>query len=479
MTASFFPYLDATAQAELVASGQVRTGELVENAIDRIERINPAINAIIIPLFDKARAEATAAEGPFRGVPYVLKDLSLFSKGDPYVAGVSGLKKAGYRADHDSHFVTRMREAGFALVGRANSPELGILGPMEPLTWGWTRNPWNTAYQTGGGGGPAAAVAAGLVPVAHGNDGGGSVRITAGQNGVVGLMPSRGRISAGPAVRNSDNVAGMLREGLMTRSVRDVAAVLDIVSGHFPGDPYGAPSPARAFRDFAGTLPDKLRIGMLDTDPQADLAIDADCVAAVRNAATALRELGHIVEPAYPAALRHGAWPPAFNACLAVVVRRELALFGQMIGRPLTEEDVEPVTWRYAELGAAVTGEQYAAGVDSIRQHAAAIESWWADDGWDLLLSPTLPLIPPPANSDDQQDGAFLDLATVLTRYTAPFNISGQPSISLPLHWTASGLPVGVQIVAAFGREDLLLQVASQLETAMPWAGRHPISTGE
>jgi len=467
--------LDATAQAEKIRRGEVSPEDLLEQTIARIEKLNPALNAIVIPLFEKARREARSApQSLFRGVPYILKDLSLFSKGDPYVAGVAALKAAGYRSDHDSYFVERMRAAGFVLTGRANSPELGIMGPTEPVTWGWTRNPWNTSYQTGGGGGAAAAVASGMVPVAHGNDGGGSVRITAGQCGVVGLMPSRGRVSPGPMIHNCDNVAGMLREGLIARSVRDVAAVLDIVSGHRPGDAYCAPEPSRPFATELAREPRKLRIGVLDSDPAGQVQVDRNCARAVQATADILAKQGHAVSAGFPAVLRQGGWPEAFNPCIAVVVARELELFGKLIGRALTAQDVEPVTWKYAEMGRHVTADLYAAGVDSLRARAHEIERWWADDGWDVLVTPTMPVRSLRVDETPAKDESFLQLAVAITLFTVPYNVSGQPAISLPLYWGDDGLPVGVQLVAACGREDILLRLAAQLEQLMPWAERIP-----
>lgn len=467
-------WADATELARRVRAKEISSVQLTEAAIQRVEGVNPRLNAIILPLFDKAREQArTPASGPFTGVPYVLKDLSLVSKGDPLVSGIAGMKASGYRADHDSHFVTRMREAGFVLLGRANSPELGIMGTTEPITWGSTRNPWNVSDSIGGGGGAAAAVAAGMVPVAHGNDGGGSVRMTAGLCGVVGLMPSRGRISSGPMVHNSDSISGVLREGLLTRSVRDVAAVLDVVSGHFPGDAYSAPTPVRSFAAEVGVDPGSLRVGVLDADPTGQVTVDPDCVRAVSAVAEGLAGLGHEVAHDYPEILRAGSWPAAFNACLAVIVTRELERFGRLLGRPLTQDDVEPATWGYAQAGHQITAVQYADGIDSLRVQAQATENWWCEGGWDLLLTPMMPVpaLPTAANAASDE---FLAMAVALTRFAMPFNVSGQPAISLPVYYRDDGMPVGVQLIAAYGREDLLIRVASQLEAAMPWAHRRP-----
>jgi len=468
-------FADATAQAAMVRRGEISPTELVEASIQRISAANARLNAIVIPLFDKARAEAAApAAGRFTGVPYVLKDLSLVSRGDPHVAGISGVRAAGYRADHDSYFVESMRAAGFVLVGHGNSPELGIMGTTEPVTWGSTRNPWNLASSVGGGGGPAAAVAAGMVPVAHGNDGGGSVRMTAGLCGIVGLMPSRGRISSGPMIHNSDNVGGLLCEGVLTRSVRDAAAMLDIVSGHHPGDAYCAPTPDTPFAQQVGLDPGRLRVGVLNEDPTGQVPVHPECLRAVRIAADGLERLGHEVTGGYPDVLCKGSWPEAFNSCLAVVVKRELEHFGRLVGRPLTAADVEPATWGYAEMATHVTAVQYADGIESLRVQARETERWW-QDGHDLLLTPMMPVPSiPMASSGSANDAEFLTLAVALTRFAMPFNVSGQPAISLPLHWTDDGMPVGVQLVAAYGREDLLLRVAAQLERALPWAHRKP-----
>lgn len=468
------PFLDATAQAELIRRGEVSPGGLVELAIERIQHLNPALNAVICERFDAARREARSATGPFRGVPYLLKDLT-YSKGDLHCAGIAGVKQAGYRADHDAHLVTRLRKAGFVLVGLSNTPELGLTATTEPVAFGPTRNPWNPEYSTGGSsGGSAAAVAAGMVPVAHGSDGGGSVRMPSSQCGVIGLKPTRGRISTGPLVRDSDDVSGMSHEGLHTRTVRDLASMLDIVSGNYPGDAYRAPPPVRPFAEEVGVDPGKLRIGVLTTDPTGQIEIHPECVRAARETAATLSRLGHHVEDSYPEVLRQGSWPQQFMPCIAVVVKRELDYYGRLIGRPLTEDDVEFSTWNYAQMGSQVTAMDYAAGVDSIRVQAREMERWW-ESGWDLLLTPTLPVLPPRIGEiQPTRQNPFSTLAMHISHYTVPFNVSGQPAISLPLCWSESGFPVGVQLAAAYGRDDLLIRVAAQLEKAMPWSTRHP-----
>lgn len=468
-------FIDATAQAELVSSGEASPAELVEQAIERIQRVDPALNAVVIPTFEKARREAAVASGPFAGVPYVLKD-TMPSAGDPYTASIRAVKDAGYRAGNDAQFVTAMRDAGFVLVGRTHTPEMALVATTESFAFGACRNPWDTARSTGGSsGGTAAAVAAGMVAVGHGSDGGGSVREPAAKCGIVGLKPTRGVLSQGPGVIDSDNVSGMAHEGLMSRSVRDMAALLDATGGRHAGDPFGAHRAAPSYAAAVGAAPGRLRVGVLTEDPAGELTVDAECVTAARAAADLLAELGHDVSDGYPGAIRQESWPIEFMPCIAVVVARELERFGGLIGRSLTEDDVEPQTWAYAQMGAGVTGAQYAAGVDALRTRGAAMERWWEEEGWDLWLTPTLTIETPPLGQfRPTREDPFGSLGMEPSRFTAPSNVSGQPAISLPLHWAADGMPIGVQLTAAHGRDDLLLSVAAQLERARPWADRRP-----
>ena len=475
MTRDFDAFLDATAQAELVRSGEVSPTDLVELAIKRIESVDPDINSIIIPLFEKGLAEAASASGPFQGVPYAIKDLTVVSKGDLNTSSIAGVKAAEYRADHDSHFVTRMRGAGFALVGKANTPEMGIQSTTEPLAWGQCRNPWDRTRSVGGSsGGSAAAVAAGLVPVAHGNDGGGSVRMPASQCGVVGLKPTRGRISSGPLPTDSDNMAGMAHEGLIARSVRDVAAVLDIVAGHRAGDPYCAPTPRRPYVEEIGQEAERLRIGVLAHDPMGIFEVDPECEVGAREVAKLLAGFGHEVAEEYPPALRDGNWPLEFMKCVDVGIMREIDRYSALIGRELTEKDMEWPTWQFVQRGRTVSAGAYADGIESLRLRARDIETWWEEDGWDLLITPTSgrkqPLLGEVKETRDHEP----ENALPMLAFTVPYNVTGQPAISLPLHWSSEGLPLGVQLVAAFGREDLLFSIGSQLEAAMPWRDRRP-----
>jgi amidase len=471
-------HLDATAQAELVRHGDATPLDLVDAAIARIEATNPKINAVITPLFDKARAQATAKdlpEGPFRGVPFLLKDLICQSKGDPFHAGMRLLRDLGWKSDHDSYLAAKFRSAGFIFLGKTNVPELGPLPTTEPEAYGPTRNPWNLSHSPGGSsGGSAAAVAAGLVAAAHGNDGGGSIRIPSSACGLVGLKPSRGRTSLGPD--HGDLWSGLVAEHVLTRSVRDTASILDAVAGPMIGDPYFLPLPARPFREEVECDPGRLRIGFMTSAPAGIVPVDPDCVAAVEDAARLLESLGHSVETAHPAALDEPAFIGWFGTVVSTSTARDLDIWSAATGRAIGAADVEAYTWALAEMGRAVTGPRYIEAIDWLRSHTRRVADWWAN-GFDLLLTPTLAVPPPPLghmvpSADDPLQG--LRRSTPIATFTAPFNATGQPAISLPLHWNAAGLPIGVQLIAAYAREDVLIRVAAQLEKARPWAGRRP-----
>jgi len=469
--------LDGTAQAELVRKGKVQAIELVDAAIARIEKLNPQLNAVITPLFEKAREQArgTLPDGPFRGVPMVLKDLYCTSAGDPYHAGMKLLKNEKWIARFDSYLAAKLRAAGFVFVGRTNTPELGPIPTTEPDAYGATHNPWDLDHTPGGSsGGSAAAVAAGLVPVGHGNDGGGSIRIPSSCCGLVGLKPSRGRTSLGPEV--GDSWSGAVAEHVLTRSVRDTATVLDAVHGYMSGDPYVAPAPLRPYADEVGAKPGRLRIGVLTRSPADILPIDPECVTAANNAAKLLESLGHTVERGYPQALDEAEFQSCFAAIVTSCTRRDLDYWGAQVGRELGPEDVEIHTWLLAEMGRQVSAAEYVRAVSWLQGFTRRIARWW-DDGFDLLLTPTMAT--PPLKLGDMKATAEQPLrgferSTAFVVFTAPFNVTGQPAISLPLHVSTAGLPLGVQLVAAYGREDLLLRVAAQIEQAQPWADRRP-----
>ena len=469
-------FADATAQAELVRTGEASPLELVDAAIERIDRLNPTLNAVIHERFDKARAEAAAVpDGPFRGVPFVLKDLDGYSAGDPYHGGTKFLRDHDYRPERDSYLTEKFRQAGLICVGRTNTPELGLVPTTEPATYGPSRNPWDTARSTGGSsGGSAAAVASGMVPLGHAGDGGGSIRIPASECGLVGLKPSRGRHSLGPEA--GESWGGLVARLAVTRSVRDTAAVLDAVSGAMPGDPYTAPPPARPYVEELGADPGALRIGWrldapsLAGDPHPDIA------AAVGGAARLLESLGHRVEESSPDALDDPGFVTYFIDAYNSWVARDLDRLGLTVGTPVTADDVEAGTWALAEAGRVVAATDYLAAIEYLHAFTRRVAEWWSG-GFDLLLTATIPEPPPPLGEFDGTPGnplVGLFRSAEIVPFTAPFNTTGQPAISLPLHWNGDGLPIGVQLVAAYGREDLLIRVASQLEQAAPWAHRRP-----
>jgi amidase len=477
-----FATLDATAQAELVRSGEVTPLELVDAAINRVEKLNGELNAVIHERFERARAEAAGPlpDGPFTGVPVVFKDLGCQMEGEPYHEGMKFLKDAGYRSKHTDNLARKFLDAGFVVVGRTNTPELGLVPTTEPACHGATHNPWKPGYTTGGSsGGSAAAVASGMVPVGHANDGGGSIRIPASCCGLVGLKPSRGRVSIGPELNEISNF--LVVDLCVSRSVRDTAAVLDAVAGAFPGDPSPAAPPARPYREAIGTDPGRLRIGLLTDNLIGDTGVHPDCIAAAERAAKLLESLGHTVERSHPAGFDSEELIAQFGAVWAADCGSILLDWGEKLGRPVTADDVEILTWALAEAGNAVTGSQLFHAIHLAMQANRVAAQWWAgtDDepGFDLLLTPTLGEPPLPHGTFDCTPenplGGFFRAAAFVP-FTAQFNVSGQPGINLPLHWNDEGLPIGVQLVAAFGREDLLLQVAAQLEQAQPWADRRP-----
>jgi amidase len=467
-------WLDATAQASLVESGDVSASELLEASIERIEAIDPKLNAVVIRWFDEARATAAGSlpDGPFEGVPFLLKDLWAAYQGQPLSNGNKALKEAALPSPADTTLVARLRAAGFVTAGRTNSPELGSLPTTEPEAWGPTRNPWNVGHSAGGSsGGSAAAVASGMVPIAHASDGGGSIRIPASCCGLVGLKPSQGRITVGP-LRDESNLGVEL---CVSRSVRDTAALLDAVHGPGVGDTVIAPPPARPYLEELGADPGSLRIGVLDHHPFGAPVHD-DCATAARNAATLLESLGHKVEEDFPQALANPEFGRRFGALWSTNMGVGLARMAEILGREVTVDDVELVNWAQAEFAKGFSGVDYAQSIAANNLFRRAVQQWWAD-GFDLLVTPTLGEPPVPIGTfanDPANPMAPMVRAASYVPFTPAFNSSGQPAISLPLHWTADGLPVGVQLVAAYGAEDVLIRVASQLEQAQPWADRRP-----
>jgi amidase len=465
---------DATAEAALVRSGEASPAELVEAAISRIETTNDAVNAVIHPLFEQGleAAKGELPDGPFKGVPFLLKDLGAAFAGQPLHLGMSYLKERDFRAPIDTYLAERFRAAGLVTIGKTSCPELGILPTTEPRAYGPTRNPWDLNRSAGGSsGGSAAAVAAGMVSMAHANDGGGSIRIPAANCGLVGLKPSRQRISEGPLV--GDFMSGLTAELCVSRSVRDTAALLEAVHGPAPGDPYVAPPPSRPYTEELGAAPGKLRIALW-TETVLEQDADPEVVAAAEAGAKILEGCGHEIERPDLTALQSLDMVEPFLVRWAAGQAQALDQLGMVGGQPITADDVEPLTWALAEIGRSRNAGEYLAAVGQ-HQVLSRIIAGIHESGFDLLLTPTLGEPPPPLGSFDDSGPdpmAAFERAFLSGCFTAAFNATGQPAISLPLHWSEDGLPIGVQLVAPLGRDDLLLRVASQLEQAVPWADR-------
>jgi amidase len=466
--------LDAVGHAELVRSGQASPLELVDAAIERIEKLNPQLNAVITPLYEEARAAARSPElpdGPFRGVPFLLKDIGATQAGQPTYFGNRALRDADYRAPADTYLGARFRRAGLVTLGKSNLPEMGLQTTTQPLAFGPTHNPWALEHSTNGSsGGSAAAVAAGLVPMAHANDGGGSIRLPAGWCGLVGLKPSRGRVPFAET-----NIAPAIAELVVSRSVRDTATLLDAVAGNEPGELFQAPPPTRPYASEVAADPGRLRIGVLVEAPGAE--VHPECVKAVEATAKLLESLGHVVEQSFPEALfeseRTSRTAPIMMAGSRMAVRG----LQELLGRPVTRDDVEPYLWAISLYEHdPVPIDQYLLASQWQQGWVSRVSRWFAGD-LDLLLTPTC-CEPPPTLAEmtppGDNPGMLGKKVGQHVAFTAPFNGTGQPAISLPLHWTPDGLPVGVHFVAPMFREDLLIRVAAQLEQAQPWADRRP-----
>ena len=446
--------LDATAQAELVRRGEVHPRELVDQAIERIEQFDPQLNVMVHRQYERARNDAERAlpDGPFRGVPFLFKDYRCREAGEPYTMGMRALRDIGFHAATDAPLALAFRAAGLIPLGRTNTPELASVGTCEPEAFGPTHNPWGLDFTPGGSsGGSAAAVAARLVTAAHANDISGSIRIPAAHCGLVGLKPSRGRTVASIA---SDAKTGMNAEGVVTRSVRDTAGLLDAISvaGSRPLLPaFGQPCPP-------------LRVGLC-TQAFSGSSVDPANAAAAEHCASLLEGLGCCVEISFPAPLSDPALWQAAAKLLAVNVAVEVDVWSAKIGRELSENDLEAVTWRMVSTGRSISGVDLLAAQSLMIDHTAAAESWW--EHFDLLVTPTTANAP--TLLGDYTKGYESGRGSAFTR---PFNITGQPAISVPLGWPDDGLPRGVQMIAPIGRDDVLITVAAALETAEPWAER-------
>ncbi|WP_419864035.1 amidase [Candidatus Poriferisodalis sp.] len=486
---------DATALAQAFAAGETEPAEAMQAALARMERLNPALNAVIHPRPERALAEAEAsaqrwsrrwaggetlddASGvgvPFDGVPMAVKDLGCEQAGEFHHAGARFLVELGWQGSLDSHLYRLLSGSGLVSVGRTNTPEFGTTITTEPDAYGPTANPWSLDRSPGGSsGGSAAAVAAGIVPVAHGNDGGGSIRVPAAACGLVGLKPTRGRVSTAP--RLGEHRGGFAVDGMLTRTVRDAARCLDIISRPAPGDPYIAP-PLGPGESFAGSLAASLPPLRIAVSTGGRGRASPPVCRAVEQAADLLARLGHRIEPD----TAPDGWFSAELADHTIVVRMvgmatELAGWAERLERPMTSDDVEPANWWSAELGASLPASAYVQALEALARWRRRVMSFWNADpapgpstpdrnGFDLLMTPVLADVTPHLGYlADPIDGArrIAELAAFVNQA----NLSGQPAISLPTARDADGLPLGVQLHAAHGGEGLLLAVAQQISEA-------------
>ena len=462
--------------SELAASvreGDVSARELVEASLESIERHNDELNAFVTLCAERALQEADAIQPgdsrPLAGVPIAIKDLVALTEGVRTAMGMTCM--GDWVPPMDSALVRRLREAGAIIVGKTNTPELGILPVTEPERFGATRNPWDTTRTPGGSsGGSAAAVASGMVPIAHANDGGGSIRIPASCCGLVGLKPARGRVSLAPL---SEFAGGIAIEGCVSRSVADTALVLDVISGYEPGDPYWAPPPARPFVEAAERKPGALRVAFMTESPNG-VPVHEECVTAVRESVDLLESLGHTVQEAPPMSDEGyiDNFIRVWTSGAAISVRG----FGMLRGEPLDPADLEPLTKEMVDLAETFSATDYLESVGFLQMLARGVVSMWNDV--DVLITPTV--AQPPlkigalAPDEGQPAMQMLEKAGEWVPFTPVFNVTGQPAISLPLHQSPDGLPIGVQFVGPPAGEELLLSLAAQLEEARPWIQRRP-----
>ncbi len=487
--------LDGLALAELVRKGDVTASELVETAIARIERYNPRLNAVVYPLFARARAQARAAadlpDGPFRGVPFLIKDLLSALAGEPMQQG--SRMYAGWCPPTNSALVDRYLASGAVILGKTNTPEFGLLPTTEPVSQGASHNPWDLERTPGGSsGGSGAAVAARLVPLAAGGDGGGSIRIPSSCCGLFGLKPTRGRTPTGPFSAEGWN--GFAIEHVLTRSVRDSAAMLDVVSGWYPGDFHYLPRPPSPFLGEVGAKPKKLRIAV-STAPYLPAKVHSDAVDAVDDVAGLLRELGHEVVDAAPT-LDSAAFARAFVTVIGAQTASGIRRAERQVGRKAGRADFEVRTRLSAAVGKAFDAADYVDAVALLLSEARRVHEFL--EGFDVILNPTVSQPPPKLGFLDKHgpmavvekllatlpvgrlltNGKLIDQAEAeafdFVPWTPVYNVTGQPSMSVPLFWNADDLPVGTMFTAKFGNEALLFRLASQLEAARPWAGRRP-----
>ena len=462
---------DGLGLAELVRKKKVEPLELVEAAIERIERHNPKLNAVVFKAYDDARARAkTKLGGAFAGVPMLLKDILGYKKGWPNRDGSRFMPPAP--APYDATLVARFEAAGLVALGKTNVPEFGIVPLTESKLYGPARNPWNGAHSTGGSsGGSAAAVAAGVVPLAHANDGGGSIRIPASCCGLVGLKPTRGRNPLGPVI--GDIMGGLVAEHVVSRSVRDTAAALDATAGPEAGAPYAAPPPPGSYLAATRQKPKKLRIAFA-TKRFGGEAFDPECQAETEAAAKLCEELGHHVEEAMPPvseAVVRANFLPIWASGLTMLVD----FIGKGAGKEPARQELEGLTWGLYQFGKTISAAQYQLCWAMLQGLSHQVAAW--QRSYDAWITPVLARPPLEIGAVDLEETDLMKAFAPIIDYvpfTALQNATGQPAISLPLSWSKSGLPIGVQFVGRFGEEHVLLALAAQIEEARPWSKRRP-----
>lgn len=466
-------WADASEMAERVSSGEVTPDDLLDEAVARVASLDPALGAVVLVQEEEARRAIRAGlpPGPLRGVPFLLKDLGAEAVGFPSHSGSRLWSHSEWPVD--SEIVARLRRAGLVIFGRTTAPEGGIGPATEAVVYGRpTRNPWDLARTPGGSsGGAGAAVAAGIVPAAHGSDGGGSIRIPASNCGLFGFKASRARFPDGPYA--GEGWGGMAIDGFLTRSVRDSATLMDACQGPDRGAPYHAPPLGAGYMAAISRPPRRLRVGACETT-FTGATVHADCVEAVRKAVRLLEELGHHVEPRRPDADHEGmirAWVDIVACGTAQSIR------GALAGRD-PEGLVEPVSLGAMEHAATLSGEDYVAAIGRIHAYGRAMAA--AFEGIDVLLSPVMAEPPALVGRFGHANPDYVDYRLgpegvwSYSPFCTTFNASGQPAASLPLHWTAGGLPVGVQVAAAMGDDETLIALCREVEMALPWAHRHP-----
>jgi amidase len=465
--------LDATAQAALVRSGELASGDLVDIAIARIEALNPTLNAVVTTAFDQAR-EAVAAglqTGPFTGVPFLLKDLAVEAAGMRFCEGSRFLRNNVSTVD--SEHVVRLRRAGLVVLGKTNTPEFGLRPTAEPALFGPTANPWDTSLIAGGSsGGSAAAVASGMVPMAHGNDAGGSLRIPASACGVFGLKPTRARNTLGPLY--GDAFMGWAVEHALTRSVRDSAALLDATSGPMAGDPYAAPAPEMPYVDEVGRPPGRLRVAWTALTDRGGEP-DPECRAALDGTVELLSALGHVVVERDMTEL-DGKVGEAIGVVYGAATVWIEKYWTRLLGREPDPDELEPFTWALHEHGRRVSGGDLLLAITDLQAFSRRIATVFEDvDVWlcPTLATPPMSLEVMRVDPDDPWAGNQ-ESARMVGYPLVAANITGNPAMSVPVHWSGTGIPIGVNVMADFGREDLLFRLAAQLEDARPWSGRRP-----